>query len=371
MSIILSYLDETSEITNYNHKTLMYLYQFASKFSKLPINLISLVFQGKIIPYSASLVGEYFSSYNNTLMITIEHKRLYNDNVVLICRECKNSKNLKLFYCRQCNSVICYDCSLTKKHKEHKMFSLQNKTYEECVLGYQLELLSDIEKNEKKKVLINSLNEIIEKINNSKLKLEIFSKDINSKVIIDFDSVKKDINDINSSIINKENSNNSKEYIKQSIIDDMNKLNKIDNKIIKHCEINEAYDDLFVNINRKCDEIKKTLNEINEIINQKLEPNNNNRSSLLKLKIKTAISTEKNLFLPKIRNSTIKIPKFNTISHENEVHNSGSISNRNKKVSFSIIETNNNTTSLNNSEKVKKKVKKIKSKKLKLVIQKS
>ena len=172
-------------------------------------------------------------------------------------------------------------------------------------------------------------------------------------------------------IINKENSNNSKEYIKQSIIDDMNKLNKIDNKIIKHCEINEAYDDLFVNINRKCDEIKKTLNEINEIINQKLEPNNNNRSSLLKLKIKTAISTEKNLFLPKIRNSTIKIPKFNTISHENEVHNSGSISNRNKKVSFSIIETNNNTTSLNNSEKVKKKVKKIKSKKLKLVIQKS
>ena len=52
----------------------------------------------------------------------------------------------------------------------------------------------------------------------------------------------------------------------------MNKLNKIDNKMIKHCEINEAYDDLFVNINRKCDEIKKTLNEINEIINQKLEP---------------------------------------------------------------------------------------------------
>ena len=44
------------------------------------------------------------------------------------------------------------------------MFSLQNKTYEECVLGYQLELLSDIEKNEKKKVLINSLNEIFEKL---------------------------------------------------------------------------------------------------------------------------------------------------------------------------------------------------------------
>lgn len=72
-----------------------------------------------------------------------------------------------------------------------------------------------------------------------------------------------------------------------------------------------------------------------------------------------------------MRNTIIKIPKFNTIANENEVHNSGSISNRNKKVSFSIIETNNNTTSLNNSEKVKKKVKIIKSKKLKLVIQKS
>lgn len=72
-----------------------------------------------------------------------------------------------------------------------------------------------------------------------------------------------------------------------------------------------------------------------------------------------------------MRNTIIKIPKFNTIANENEVYNSGSISNRNKKVSFSIIETNNNTTSLNNSEKVKKKVKKIKSKKLKLVIQKS
>ena len=72
-----------------------------------------------------------------------------------------------------------------------------------------------------------------------------------------------------------------------------------------------------------------------------------------------------------MRNTIIKIPKFNTIANENEVHNRGSISNRNKKVSFSIIETNNNTTSLNNSEKVKKKVKKIKSKKLKLVIQKS
>lgn len=38
----------------------------------------------------------------------------------------------------------------------------------------------------------------------------------------------------------------------------MNKLNKIDNKMIKHCEINKAYDDLFL-INRKWDEIEKNL----------------------------------------------------------------------------------------------------------------
>lgn len=49
------------------------------------------------------------------------------------------------------------------------MFSLQNKTYEECSIRISTGIIKWYRKNEKKKVLINSLNEIFEKVNSSKL----------------------------------------------------------------------------------------------------------------------------------------------------------------------------------------------------------
>ena len=44
------------------------------------------------------------------------------------------------------------------------MFSLQNKTYEECSIRISIGIIKWYRKNEKKKVLINSLNEIFEKL---------------------------------------------------------------------------------------------------------------------------------------------------------------------------------------------------------------
>lgn len=75
------------------------------------------------------------------------------------------------------------------------MFSLQNRTYEECIITYQKELLYDITEAEKGKNL-SSLSSIIVQINSFKLELENYYNDIKTNYNTDYDEIKNKINSI-------------------------------------------------------------------------------------------------------------------------------------------------------------------------------
>ena len=327
MNINLLYNESQSSFEIPQNKSLTYLYELSSRFSNLHKNNISLFFKGKLVPNNQMLlVEEFFSDYESNILINIKQKKSYNEEAIVICKECKNSKNDKLFYCRVCNSIYCYDCSLEKKHKKHKMFSMQNKTFEECVNAYQNELLFDIENLKSSKNIIIEIQNVLNQIDTFKEKLIKIQTDVKGLYSIDYDEIRKDIYNIN------EENEIDKKY---SLFEDMSKLNVIEGKLNVNNDINLQYSDVFKRIKKVCLTIEDNINELSSILRTK--SNNYVSTSPDKMNsIKLYLSSpksDKKLFLPKLRTIKLKgIPKFLTTdsSEVRKIGNSPSL----KKVRF-------------------------------------
>ena len=157
---------------------LSFIYEVSSKVFKIEINSLELYYQDKLVPNSDTNAFQYFKNFPINIQVKDltkagpsekgEKKRTRKKHYVKcqICRK-KNS----IFYCRQCNQFICFECNVRfPEHYQHQKINLESGDLLLCFEEYRSIIIKQLD------ILFNSYKLSKENIIDILERRDIFEK---------------------------------------------------------------------------------------------------------------------------------------------------------------------------------------------------
>ena len=140
---------------------LSFIYEVTNKVFRIPIESFKLFYKEQYIPNTQSQASEYFKKFpiiinvlenkkpnhqNETFSLSSSDKQKLKKKHFIKCQIC--AKKNSIFYCRNCNQFICFECNLRfPEHFGHKKICLESgdlilcfEDYRNCVLEQLNEL---------------------------------------------------------------------------------------------------------------------------------------------------------------------------------------------------------------------------------------